>query len=154
MKKPNGFSIICVFNDQSKLNDYLVRSLQMQEARFELLTIDNRGGEITCGAKVLNKTALNAKYDHLMFVHQDVALGSVTWLSDVQRDIGYLSRFGAAGVAGKSETKFAASVSHGIPPQFVGPKRLTEAVPVQTLDGCLIIVPKKVFLKNGFDEKT
>ena len=146
--------MICVFNDQSKLDNCLVRSLRMQEARFELLVADNRYGKITCGAKTLNEMALNAKYDYFMFVHQDVTLGSAAWLGNVQGDFKHLKQFGAAGVAGKSEAGLSASVFHGTPPQFVGPQHLTEAVPVQTLDGCLMIVPKEIFLKNGFDEKT
>jgi GT2 family glycosyltransferase len=149
-----GFSIICVYNNRRKLNDYLIRSLNHQTFPFEFLAIDNTQGEAISAARVLNKTAGKARYDYLMFVHQDVALDSKEWLANVRRDLDSLYRLGAAGVAGKSQNGLAASVSHGNPPFFVGPEKLNSPVQVQTLDGCLMIVPRKIFERLSFDETT
>ena len=149
-----GFSIICIYNNRQKLDNYLIKSLTKQTAPFELITIDNTAKNFQSAAPLLNEAAKNARYDYLMFVHQDVAFGSNDWLRFAQRDIRHLRRFGAAGVAGKSPKGLFASVFHGKPPHFVAEKRIKKPVPVQTLDGCLLIVPKEVFLKNGFDEKT
>lgn len=149
-----GFSIICAYNNRKKLNDYLIKSLSKQTAHFEVLTIDNTENRLKSAPVVLNETARKAKYEYLMFVHQDVALESSDWLANAFKDLKSLSDLGAAGVAGKGEKGFAASVTHGNPPLFVGPERLAVPVEVQTLDGCLMIVKKKIFEKISFDEKT
>jgi GT2 family glycosyltransferase len=149
-----GFSIICVYNNKKKLDAYLIKSLEQQTVPFELITVDNTAENFRSVAPLLNEAAKNAKHDYLMFVHQDVALVSKDWLANVQGDLGFLYRLGAAGVAGKSKNGFAASVCHGNPPYFVGPKRLNRPVRVQTLDGCLMIVSRKVFERTSFDETT
>ncbi|MBI5897262.1 MAG: family 2 glycosyl transferase [Desulfobacterales bacterium] len=153
-KEPNGFSILCVFNDQEKLHNYLVQSLERQKAPYELIAIDNRNNAFKCAARVLNAAAAKAKYDHLMFVHQDVALGSDTWLLDARNAIAHLDDFGAAGAAGKSGQGLVANVLYGIPPKKLECAPIQAPVPVQTLDGCLLIVPKEIFLAIGFDEQT
>jgi len=89
-----------------------------------------------------------------MFVHQDVALPHPGWLKEAQRTINRLSRFGAAGVAGGSVTGLTASVSHGNPPRDVVPDAPKIPIPVQTLDGCLMIVPKRLFSRIQFDAIT
>ncbi|WP_041280886.1 glycosyltransferase, partial [Desulfosudis oleivorans] len=152
--EPKGFSIICVFNSQAKLDKYLVESLKHQKTACELIAIDNRPQRFKCAATVLNAAAARAKYDLLMFVHQDVALGSDTWLADARNDIDLLENFGAAGVAGNGPLGVVASILHGTPPRRLGRVRLTKPVPVQTVDGCLLIVPKKLFLETGFDART
>jgi GT2 family glycosyltransferase len=153
-KAEKGFSIICAYNNRRKLNDYLIRSLSNQTVSYELFAIDNTNGKTISAAGILNVTARKAKYNYLMFVHQDVALDSKDWLANVQRELDSLSLLGAAGVAGNSENGLVASVSHGNPPAFVGTERLNQPVQVQTLDGCLMIVPRKIFQKISFDEIT
>ena len=139
-----GFSVICVYNNRQKLNDF----------PFESFMIDNTANNIKSAARILNETARKARYEYLMFVHQDVTLYSHTWLADAYKDLGTLQHLGSAGVAGKNENGLVASVTHGNPPFFVGPERLTSPIQVQTLDGCLMIVPLKIFRRISFDEKT
>ena len=150
----NGFSIICAFNNRDKLDRFLIASLQEQSVPFEFLAIDNQGGEFKSAPHVLNEAAKRATFDHLMFVHQDVALGSSHWLADVQETLKQLGTYGAVGVAGRARSGFHASVSHGDPPRPASSRRLKRPKPVQTLDGCLMIVPKAVFMEKGFDEQT
>ncbi|MFZ5564191.1 MAG: glycosyltransferase [Thermodesulfobacteriota bacterium] len=153
-KTSAGFSIICVFNDRKKLSRYLIQSLKLQKTRYELIAIDNRQNIFPCAATVLNETAARARYDLLMFVHQDVALLSDTWLTDAQNNIESLDNFGGAGVAGNGPQGVVAGIFHGTPPKPVGRVRITKPMPVQTVDGCLLIVPKNLFLGTGFDERT
>jgi len=149
-----GVSIICVYNNSEKLEKYLMPSLKKQTVLYELFTIDNTKDTYKSASAILNETVKRAKYEYLMFVHQDVRLESGNWLKDVQRDISSLPGLGAAGVAGKNVLALFASVRHGIPPQKVNRKRFFWPLSVQTLDGCLMIVPKKVFEQVLFDEKT
>lgn len=149
-----GFSIICVFNDQEKLDRLLLESLRAQTAAFEILTVDNRQGAFKSAPRILNETAANAKFDQLLFAHQDVALRGSTWLADVEKTLQELGPYGAAGVAGCGPGGFRASVWQGHPPRLVSPKRPEGPEPVQTLDGCLLIVPRPVFIEQGFDEES
>jgi len=150
-----GFSIICAYNDEKKLNDFLVKSLEEQDAPYECIFIDTRSGRHTCAAATLNRAANKANFDHLIFVHQDVAFLSPTWLSEVRITLATFSNPCIAGVAGKCrDGKLYASVYHGTPFQFVGNEKITQPVPVETLDGCLLIVPRKLFKKQRFDAET
>ncbi len=147
-----GISVICAYNNREKLDRYLISSLNSQDSPFELLAIDNTLGRYPSAAEILNETARKARYGHLMFVHQDVMLLSDTWLTDAQRSLRHLRNPGAAGVAGISWRGLAASVLHGNPPFRAVLKKLRKPVPVQTLDGCLMIVPTEVFQKIAFAE--
>ena len=111
-----GFSVICVYNNRQKLNDYLITSLNQQDFPFESFMIDNTANNIESAARILNETARKARYEYLIFVHQDVTLYSHTWLADAYKDLGTLQHLGSAGVAGKNENGLVASVTHGNPP--------------------------------------
>ena len=101
-EKP-GFSIICAHNDQAKLDRFLLDSLREQSTPYEILTVDTSRGGYECAARILNVTALSARYDYLMFVHHDIALRGSDWLARVHDTLSTLGNFGAAGVAGHSE---------------------------------------------------
>lgn len=152
-KAAEGISVICVYNSREKLDRYLVSSLNKQYSPFELLAIDNTEGRYSSAAGILNETAKKARYDYFMFVHQDVALLSDTWLTDAQTALRRLRNLGAAGVAGNGSKGSIVSLLHGNPP-FRALRKLRKPVQVQTLDGCLMIVPKEVFKKISFDERT
>ncbi len=145
-----GVSVICAFNDRQKLDTFLIPSLQKQSSPHERLLIDNTHGRYSSATEILNETARRAKFDLLMFVHQDVSLTSEHWLRDAQEAISRLKRCGAAGAAGSGRRGRWASVLHGYPPRSAG-QRVRKPVKVQTLDGCLIIVPKAVFETVPFD---
>ncbi|MFZ2445470.1 MAG: hypothetical protein WAW37_03860 [Syntrophobacteraceae bacterium] len=148
-------SVICVYNNINILNKYLLRTLRRQDSPFQSITIDNTSGKYKSAPKILNDFAGKARHDYIMFVHQDVGLRSDTWLTDVEAQIKTLDRFGAAGAAGKHvDGRFASSIWHGDPPEPINPARLREPVPVQTIDGCLMIVSRAAFQKMPFDEQT
>ena len=145
-----GVSVICAFNNRQKLDTFLIPSLKKQTSPYELLLVDNTLGRYSSATEILNGTARRAGFDHLMFVHQDVALNSEHWLRDAQESVSRLRRCGAAGVAGSNRRGIWASVFHGDPPRLAG-QRVRKPVKVQTLDGCLIVVPKAVFEAVPFD---
>lgn len=152
-KRPEeGFSIICVYNDPGKLDRYLVSSLKNQVCPFELLTIDNTRGQHRSAGKILNKTARKAQFPYLVFIHQDVAILSPHWLRGAIRMLSGLKRCGAAGVAGRTASGIVTDVIHGSPPVPAGKVLSGEPVESQTLDGCLMIVPRTLFEQVAFDE--
>jgi len=149
-------SIICVYNDDKTLNDYLVRSINdQQDIDCELILVNNTQGTYTSAAEALNIGGTRAKGDYLVFAHQDIKLDSSHWLRDAEAIIHSLPNFGVAGVAGKKDGDgVITNIKHGSPPHFAGRHQIKEPTEVQTLDECLIITPKEVFNRIKFDETT
>jgi hypothetical protein len=89
-----------------------------------------------------------------MFVHQDVCFQSHTWLDDTERTIETLPNPGVIGVAGvKDDQGVISNIEHCIPPKPAGHISIDKPVKVQTLDECLLIIPRSVFNELQFDEK-
>lgn len=149
-------SIVCVYNDEDVLNNYLLKSLNNQNENHELILIDNSKGEFSSAAEALNYGGKKASGKYVMFIHQDVRLYSDNWLEVSQRMLDSLSNLGIAGVAGKSahEAEIVTNLKHGKPPHFAGEIQIESPKKVDTLDECLLIIPKTVFNQLKFDEKT
>ena len=139
-------SVVCVYNNEKTLKDVLLKSLEKQTVEFELITIDNR---YRSAAEVLNCGGAKTKGDYIMFVGQDFWLGSNSWLEDAERTLELLPDLGVAGVAGVSDTggRFGAVRWEGDDNPVPKPEE------VQTLDECLLIMPKSVFDRLKFDEE-
>jgi len=149
-------SIICVFNKKDILDEYLLKSLSRQSVQYELILLDNTNRSFHSAAQALNSGGREAHGDYLMFVHQDVRLGSENWLDVVEKRLGLLTNLGAAGVVGMHETKgiIITNMKQGDPPAFAGPMQINYPMRAQTLDECLMLVPASVFQEIEFDEDT
>ena len=149
-------SVICVYNDDWILQNYLLKSLSMQKTIFELITVDNRENRFASAAEALNYGSKKAAGDYLLFVHQDVDLCSDSWLSSTEAIIATIPNLGVAGVAGISENgatlqeRFRNRIKHG-PEAVIWGNPIQELELVQTLDECLVIIPKSVFDVMQFD---
>jgi hypothetical protein len=143
-------SVVCVYNSQEILKKHLLKSLANQTAKYELIRVDNSGGNFKAACKALNHGGRKAKGEYLMFVHQDVVLYSRFWLEDVEKILDNVSLLGVAGCSGMGED--------GKMPGFIKDRGclwgrpVTEPKEVQSLDECLLIVPKAVFDRFKFDE--
>jgi hypothetical protein len=153
-------SIVCVYNNKDIFNDWLLKSLKHQTVEFELITLDNNKNSFKSAAEALNYGGKKAKGDYLMFVHQDVDLSSNTWLEDVEKMLDSIPNLGIAGVAGVSEEehlvgmRLRTKIIHGVPPVPAGGQSVFQnPEKVQTLDECLVMVPKSVFNVLTFDEE-
>jgi hypothetical protein len=98
-------SIICVFNNVSVRERCLDRSIERHRSEVEDLDyvlIDNRDGSIPSAGAALNVGASRARHDHLVFVHQDVVLHSLTALEraaavlEADHGIGLVGAFGVS----------------------------------------------------------
>jgi hypothetical protein len=154
-------SIICVYNREAVLEDYLLKGLKCQIASYELILMDNRGGQFSSAAEALNLGGSKATSKYLMFVHQDVLLSSPDWMVKAEDFLDSIHGLGIAGVAGmieggrSNEQRGRNLIDHGNPPRvwslgspIAGP---TE---VQVLDECLTLIPREVFQALPFDEVT
>jgi SAM-dependent methyltransferase len=152
-------SIVVVYNNEQALERILLPSLKNQTAPFELIKLDNTGGRFNSAAEALNYGAKQANGKYIMFVHQDVELDSALWLEKVENLLDTIPAIGIAGVAGMSEIgKTDKERGRGYISdcgqiwEYANPVEKPEKV--QTLDECLLIVPRSVFNKLQFDSKT
>jgi hypothetical protein len=153
-------SIICVYNNESVLNNWLLCSLKNQSAKFEMILIDNRDGKYKSAASALNWGGNKATGEYLCFVHQDVHFCRNSDLETIEYLLSTLGNLGVAGVAGMStngstvqQSQRNVIIEHEDPPEFWG-NPITEPEIVQTVDECLFVVPKKIFNILPFDEET
>jgi GT2 family glycosyltransferase len=152
-------SIVCVYNNEVTLKNILLKGLENQTAQFELITLDNRDKKYKSAAAAFNYGGEKVKGDYIMFVHQDMWLGSKSWLEETERTLESIAGLGVAGVAGQVEEgktweercRYSIEVFGDILGDTVPATKPEE---VQTLDECLLIVPRKVFERLKFDEKT
>ena len=150
-------SVVVVYNNERILNEILSKSLKNQTAKFELITLDNTRGQFKSAAEALNYGGNKAKGKYIMFVHQDVELDSDSWLENVEKLLDDIHDLGIAGVAGMSEKgRNFTERRRGYISDCgeIWGEPLEKAEVVQTLDECLLVVPKSVFEKIQFDEKT
>lgn len=150
-------SIVVVYNDKRALNEILLPSVKNQTAKCEFIPIDNTKGQFKSAAEALNYGGKQANGKYIMFVYQDVELGSNLWLENTERILDSIPKLGIAGVTGMSEKggnlieKRRGYISSS--GELWG-EPIQKPEEVQTLDECLLIVPKLVFSKLQFDEKT
>jgi len=154
-------SIVCVYNNEKILKNVLLKGLQEQTAEFELITIDNTDQKYNSAAEALNHGGVQAESDYIMFIHQDMWLPHKTWLAETEKILKNLGDLGVAGVLGASDTDGARgkNVLHWSIEDFGlmqnhGDRSDKTVEKVLTLDECLLIIPKKVFNRLKFDEKT
>jgi hypothetical protein len=148
------FSIVCVYNDERLLNSYLLRSLKDQTVNYELILEDNTKSRFSSAAQALNHGGKKARSKYILFIHQDIDLSSTRWLEDAERWLEMIPDLGIAGVAGVSENLkgISTNLRQGNPPVAIGQFKVDTPLDVQTLDECLVIIPRSVFLGNKFDE--
>ena len=75
-------SIICVYNNEDILEEYLIKSLNYQSEEYELILVDNRLGQFTSASSALNHGAEEANGDYFVFAHQDIYLPDKDWIKN------------------------------------------------------------------------
>ena len=152
-------SVVVVYNNERGLNEILLQTLKNQTAKFELIPIDNTKRKFKSATEALNYGGRQANGKYIMFIHQDVELDSDSWLESVEKKLDDIPNLGVAGIVGMSEKgwcfekKWKGYINdHGNIWPWCKPLQNPEEV--QTLDELLLIIPKLIFDKMQFDEKT
>jgi len=145
------FSVVCVYNNEKSFNNYLLKSLKEQSAKFELIKIDNRPGLFKSASKALNYGGEKAKGRYILFAHQDVVFYSKFWLEDAEKMLENISSLGIAGCSGKMDNGKRRGFMKDRCQLWGEPFSKPEEV--QTLDEGVLIIPKVVFDRLKFDEK-
>jgi len=153
-------SIICVYNNKRTLDEVLLESLKSQTIKSELILLDNTSGRFKSAAEALNFGGKKATGDILVFIHQDMWIHDSNWVERVEEYVYALPDLGVAGVAGMDDTgkDWAERVKYSIKISntqgFDQVSAVTVPETVQTLDECLLIIPRHVFVKQQFDSIT
>lgn len=139
-------SIICVYNNQEILEEYLIKSLDSQTDNYELILVDNRENQFSSASSALNYGAGQAHGEYLVFAHQDINFSDKNWIKNTSKQLDELSNIGIVGVAGKTVDSIVRSnIKQGLTPVDVSPYKLDVAEKASTIDECLFIIPKEVF---------
>lgn len=148
-------SVVCVYNSQRMLDRILGKGLKTQNVEYELIALDNREDRFKSAAEALNYGGERASGEYIMFAHQDMWLGCDTWLQDAERLLKTIPNLGVAGVAGASAngSNWDERCRHSLSIlddtwTIAGVETIEE---VQTLDECLLLVPRAVFSALKFD---
>ena len=146
-------SVICVYNNRDILNNCLLASLKKQTIPYELILIDSTGHHFRSAAEALNHGGSQATGEYFMFIHQDMDLVSADFFEKCQDYLENLDNMGIAGVAGRirGNPEVVTNIIHGVPPRIISRERLNAPKNVQTLDECLLIIPKVRFRETPFD---
>jgi len=151
-------SIICPTNDKSKCERWLLPSLARQDFRdFEVVLVDTNESRVGSAAEALNVGAAKAKGDYLVFVHHDVELLDSRELRRLVeslkgRDFLVAGAAGTCSVSGKPWRKHTiTNLVHGEQREHPGNStRISDATPCETLDECLFVVPRSVWMARPF----
>ena len=146
-------SIICVYNNENILEEYLIKSLNRQTEKYEFILIDNRENKFKSAASALNFGAKKAHGEYLVFAHQDIYFSDENWIKNTTKQLKNLNNTGIVGVAGKTiDSLVRSNIKQGLNPVDVSPFKIAKAEKASTLDECLFIIPKTVFDKYNLNE--
>lgn len=144
-------SFICASNNKKLYNQCIVPSLKIQKNRdFEIIRVDTAAKHYSSAAAALNDGASRAKGDYFVFLHHDIVIDNERFIDEL---IEMIKRqpFYVAGVAGAKGIGVRAVHTNIVHNDDKIPAGLPckDIVPMETLDECLFIVPRKIFEKKG-----
>lgn len=149
-------SIICVYNNEKILDECLKASLKLQrDVLYETVFVDSREKKFFSAAEALNYGGSQAKGDYLIFLHQDIVLAHDTLhkIYEYCKD----TDFGIMGVAGVKEINGVvmdySKIVHGMNKKLAATNHdFKNLLEVDTLDECMLIIPKNIFDSHEFAE--
>jgi hypothetical protein len=146
-------SIICVFNDAPVREQCLDSSIERHRSEvddLDYVLVDNRDGAFPSAGAAFNAGASRARHDHLVFVHQDVVLHSLTAL---ERAAAILEADHGIGLVGAIGADRGGRLVGRIRDRVVLLGEGAEGpVDVDSVDEVLFIVPRRVFDRERLSE--
>jgi hypothetical protein len=143
-------SVVTVSNRTDVMERCLAPSLKAQRGiPFEWIVVDNSGNAFDSAPAALNAAAERACGDTLLFVHQDVHLYGDVWLEHLHGSLQCLDDVGVAGVVGRAAD--GCFVGFMRDRRAIAGAPLDGATKVQTLDECVLAMPRHVHEQDPFD---
>lgn len=146
------FSVICVYNDKTKMQKYLEKSLEEQKGiAYEKIFIDNTTNRYKNAKDAFTYATKRATGKYYLFVHQDIQFHSDETLKQIYEIVENNNDFGIAGVAGKLDEKLYSNITHGENRIKASKYNLDTVKEVETLDECLFVIKSDVYKKYSFE---
>ncbi len=158
----SNITVICVYNNEDVFNNTLKASLEKQDIGYELVALDNRGGQFTSAAAALNCGAQSHTGDGIfIFVHQDIEFVSNDSLRKFAESIEKFRTGDIVGVAGAKSAvrKIYTNITYGNEyKKYTEPPYNTyglekDFVSVDTVDECLFGMKKETYEMYKFNEQ-
>lgn len=149
-------SIVCVYNNKEILENWLLKSLKKQTIEYELILLNSQDNQFQSAAVALNYGGSKATGKFIFFIHQDINLVNPQFLQKSLDYLNHLDNLGIAGIAGKSgiHGEIVTKIIQGEPPRQINVRGIVTPLEVESLDECLLIIPKEEFRKIPFDTST
>lgn len=149
------FSVICVYNDKSKMEKYLEKSLAGQVGiTYEKIFIDNTTNKYENAKVALCEAVKNANGKYYLFVHQDIEFQSNETFKKLYEILENNKDFGIAGVAGKLGENIYSNITHGKDRTKASNYNLEDVKEVETVDECLFVIKRDTYEKYSFENLT
>lgn len=152
----NDFTIICIYNDESILNNNLKASIENIKEDIPSYFIDNSGKYFTSMSQAYNSIISRVNTKWVIMVHQDIYFPLSTW-NRLRIFIDEMNnkKCGMIGVAGcKSEIQGVFSnIKYGPNLINAGEFIVDKYVSAQTIDECFMLARTDILKKYPFDEK-
>ncbi|MCK5665391.1 MAG: glycosyltransferase family 2 protein, partial [Thiotrichaceae bacterium] len=147
-------SVVVICNKKDINDAHIVKSLNPQSAKHELIIVNNENNNnFTSASSALNYGGMKSTGDYIMFAHQDIEFLDSNFLTLAENYLENIDCVGIAGVAGISsigsshKEKQRNIIDQGYPIKKEWGNKINTPENVQTLDECLLIVPADIFNK-------
>lgn len=149
----DSITVICCYNNDKTYQESLVRSINKQNGNIKLIGVDNTKNNFSSASKALNYGATLAESDLLVFVHQDVIIEDVNFF---QQLLEYANNYPESllGIAGVGEDGVIYTNLVQGHEKKAGGIAINTILAAQSLDEVLVCIPKELFNRVLFDEKT
>ncbi len=147
-------SIICTFNNKDVLRKNLLPTLKKQSKPYDLVLINNTHEKFHSASSSLNYAfkQTNPRSKYIFFAHQDFSFIQQNDLILIEKELNKITKLGVAGFAGKDrQNRRTGYVLHFTKPWG---RKLSSSKEVLTIDELGFIIPRAVFNKHQFDQKT
>jgi hypothetical protein len=153
MKEMINLSIITVYNDSSKLENELIKSLDQQNVEVERIFLDSDKYHFKSASEALNYGASQATKDYFIFAHQDIVFESKNEVQNIYNKL--MSEDAIYGIAGKKidQNALYSTIYQGeerVPVNKVS--NISNQEEVYCLDECLMACSRSVYNQIKFDE--
>lgn len=145
-------SVVCCFNNQNIYENSLVKSLNQQSMKIDLIGVDNTQNAFSSASKALNYGASQSKSDLIVFAHQDIEIEDNDFFKNLLEFANTYpeSLIGIAGVG--FDSIIYTNLVQG-KDKKEGGITFTSVMEAQSLDEVLVSIPRNLFERIKFDEK-
>ena len=154
----NELTIICCYNDLAMLNAFVIKSLEKQSEKYNLLLIEAAKYGFKSAAEAYNSVLDNpSKFgfkisEHLLFMHQDIFLCEDDFLMNINAVLENHPN-DVIGLAGKNnDGRVYSNLRYKSNNDFITSTQITDITECISLDECCFAMTYSLWKRVRFDE--